>query len=78
MFFLPTNVNIEQIKIGSPDHKSNLSFGSNFHIKRNVSGKKNQGFGQQMADFCTTIIPITTVYDDEIIDSPSIKINRKI
>lgn len=78
MFFLPTSVNIDNIKIGSPDHKSSVSFGSNFLIRRYVDGKKNQGFGQQMADISATVIPINITFDDEMIDSPSIKINRNI
>lgn len=73
MFFIPAIVNIGGIKINSPDHGSAVSFGANFSVGMRVSGKKNQGFGQQMADFTRVVIPIDITLDDDFIDSPSIK-----
>lgn len=79
MFFIPTTVNIGGIKINSGDHNGVVSFGANCLIGNKVVGKKNQGFGQQMADCTITMIPIAATLDDEIIDTPSISItgNKK-
>ncbi|GHH99156.1 hypothetical protein [Neobacillus kokaensis] len=74
MYFIPTKLNICNIKINSPDHKSAINFGANFLTNMNVAGKKSQGFGQQSADDVLTIIPISITFDDDIIDIPSIKI----
>ncbi|MCQ6280393.1 hypothetical protein [Bacillus sp. EB600] len=76
MFFIPAKVNIGGIKINSPDHLSSVSFGQNFIIGENVAGKKNQGFGQQMADFTMVAVPIQITLDNDLIDIPSIKINK--
>jgi len=76
MFFIPTKVNIGSMKINSASHKCAVSVGPTFFKKMNVAGKKNQGFGQQMADFSITTVPINIVFDDEIIDIPSIKRNQ--
>ncbi|PLS09457.1 hypothetical protein [Neobacillus cucumis] len=75
MFFIPTNVNIGDVKINSPDHKSGISLGSAFLKGVNVVGKKNQGFGQQIADETGTVIPIHLIQDDDVIDSTSMKVN---
>ncbi|WML39792.1 hypothetical protein RCG19_21910 [Neobacillus sp. OS1-2] len=74
--FIPTKVTIGSMKINSPDHKSAVSVGPTFFKGINVTGKKNQGFGQQMGDFSITSVPIYIIFDDEIIDMPSIKINK--
>ena len=76
MFFIPTVVNIGGIKINSGDHNGVVSFGANCLIGNKVIGKKNQGFGQQMADCTISIIPIATTLDEDIIDNPSISIRR--
>jgi len=73
VFFIPTKVNIGSLKINSPDHLSSVSFGSNLLIGINVSGKKNQGFGQQFADCSLSAIPIQIILDNEIMDSSSQK-----
>ncbi|MDQ0200125.1 hypothetical protein [Neobacillus ginsengisoli] len=73
MFFIPTIVNIGGIKVNSPDHGSAVSFGFNCLVGIRVSGKKNQGYGQQMADCTKVAVPISIILDDEFLDSPSIK-----
>jgi hypothetical protein len=75
LFFIPTKVNIGGLKINSPDHASSISLGSNMKVGIHVTGKKNQGFGQQMADFSVSAIPIQMVLDTDMFDSPSIKNN---
>lgn len=76
MFFIPTKVNIGGIKINSPDHLSAVSFGQNFIVGENVAAKKNQGYGQQMADLTIVAIPILITIDNDQIDIPSIKISN--
>jgi hypothetical protein len=71
--FIPTKVNIGELKLGSPDHKSSVSFGTNFMIGINSAAKKNQGFGQQSADASITICPVQIVFEDELLDMPTIK-----
>ncbi|WP_066062850.1 hypothetical protein [Neobacillus soli] len=73
MFFIPTVVNIGNLKINSCEHKSAIFLGSNFVKGKNVRAKKNQGFGQQLADFSTITFPIGITFDDDEIDSPTIK-----
>ncbi|MDQ6598364.1 hypothetical protein E2K98_15315 [Bacillus salipaludis] len=77
MFFIPTKINIGGLKMGSPDHASLVSIGENYIVGVNVTGKKNQGYGQQIADLTKILIPIHTTYDDEPVDSPRVKINRE-
>jgi hypothetical protein len=75
VFFIPTNVNIGDVKINSPDHSSFVNVGPTFLKGINVYGKKSQGFGQQQADDTVTVIPIHMVLDDDLIDSPNCKQN---
>lgn len=76
--FIPTVVNISEMKIGTPDHRSNVFFGTNFYRGINNTGKKNQGFGQQFGDELITAFPINITFDDDFIDEPIVKINRDI
>ena len=75
MIFIPSNVNICNMKINSPDHGSAVNLGSSFLKGINVVGKKNQGFGQQLGNDSVTVVPIHMIQDDDTIDSTSIKIN---
>ena len=77
MFFLPTKVNITGIKLNNVDHLGSVSFSSTIKKNRNVSAKKNQGFGQQMADGSLRIFSTTSTMDDDIKDSCSQKANDK-
>jgi hypothetical protein len=76
LFFIPTKVNIGGIKINSPDHLSSVSLGQNFIVGENVAAKKNQGYGQQMADLTIVAVPILITIDNDQIDTTSIKINN--
>ena len=40
MFFIPTKVNITEIKLNNIDHGSSISFSSTLKQNRNVSGKE--------------------------------------
>jgi hypothetical protein len=71
MYFLPTKVNISGIKLNNVDHLSQVSFGSTIKRNRNVSAKKSQGFGQQMADGCLRIFSVSSTTDNDVLDSAS-------
>lgn len=73
MFFLPTNINIKDMKINNVDHLSAVSFSSTIKQNRNANAKKNQGFGQQHADGVTRVSSVSYTMDDEIVDSITIK-----
>ena len=75
MFFLPTKVNITEIKLNNIDHGSSISLSSTFKKNRNVSAKKNQGFGQQFADGCLKIHTASAILDHDVEDSNSQKVN---
>ncbi|WP_419887036.1 hypothetical protein ACN6MT_15985 [Neobacillus niacini] len=77
MDFIPTKVTINGIKLNNIDHGSSISFSSTLKINRNVSAKKNQGFGQQLADGCLKIYTTSTILDHDIEDSNSQKITGK-
>lgn len=68
MFFIPTKVNITEIKLNNIDHCSSISFSSTIIQNRNVSAKKNQGFGQQLADGCFRINTTSATFDHDVED----------
>lgn len=72
MAYLPTNLHLGYLKVNGFGSGSSVSFGENMIIGRNVTCKKNQGFGQQNSDFTVVQIPIQTTYDLDIIDSDAI------
>ncbi|OCA81675.1 hypothetical protein A8F94_22725 [Bacillus sp. FJAT-27225] len=74
--FLPTNITIKGIKLNNTDHLSTVSFNSTIKHNRNVSAKKNQGFGQQHADGCLRIFVSTSINDNEPFDSFSGKATK--
>ena len=76
MYFLPTKVNISDIKINNLDHLGAVSFSSTVKRNRNVSSKKNQGFGQQMADGTFRIFSQSSIMDQDMEDSSSRKTNN--
>ncbi|MEH7076008.1 hypothetical protein [Neobacillus drentensis] len=73
MFFLPTTINIKGIKLNNLDHLSNVSFNSTMIQNRNVSAKKNQGIGQQMADGTLRAFTVSSIFENEPQDSRSQK-----
>ena len=77
MFFKPADTKIGGLKVTSVDHLGSISFGSTEKIGRNVAAKKNQGFGQQLADFTFRAVNIHYSLDDDIIDQISIKNFKK-
>lgn len=73
MFFLPTTVNIKVMKLNNVDHLSVVSFGTTIKQNRNVNAKKNQGFGQQLADDTLRAFTVSSTIDNEAQDLMSQK-----
>jgi hypothetical protein len=73
MFFLPTTVNIKEIKLNNVDHLGDVSFTTTIKQNRNVNAKKNQGFGQQLADGTIRAFMVTSTIDNEAQDLMSHK-----
>jgi hypothetical protein len=72
MFYLPIKVNLGSIKINEVGLGSNFSIGRTISIGRSNSNKKNQGFGQQVAEMTSISVPIQLVRDADFIDSINI------
>lgn len=77
MSFMPIKINIKDIKLNNIDHLGALSFGTTIKKNRNVSAKKNQGFGQQFADGTIRMDTTSSVLDNETLDSYSQKTNSR-
>lgn len=75
MEFLPNSINIKGIKVDGTDHLGVLSLNTTMIKNRNVKAKKNQGFGQQLADGTLNAFSITATNDNEPLDGFSQKIN---
>lgn len=73
MFFLPSKVNLHDIKINTFGNNSNFSTGSNVLLNRNVSTSRNEGFGEHNADGGEFQIPICYVDDSDVLDSVTFK-----
>jgi hypothetical protein len=73
MFFLPTNITINAMKLNNVDHLGIVSLSSTTIQNRNVSAKKNQGFGQQFADGVVRAFNVSSTIDHEILDGNSQK-----
>ncbi|MBO9128386.1 hypothetical protein [Bacillus sp. 165] len=68
MFFLPSSVNLNHIKINSMENNSTISTGSTIITNHNSKIQMNEGFGEQNADEVGMYIPILFVDDSDVID----------
>ncbi|WP_128894793.1 hypothetical protein [Longirhabdus pacifica] len=73
MNFAPTLVNLVGFKVNLIDRASTISFGGVTQIDFFLSTKINQGYGEDAGDFSVSIVPISTVFDPDVIDSTSAK-----
>ncbi|WP_312472693.1 hypothetical protein [Neobacillus sp.] len=69
MFFLPTKINLGDLIVNEAGLGSSISIGSTQKISINNTTKKNQGFGQQIGDKTSIILPIHFVQDGDVIDA---------
>ncbi|MCP8969290.1 hypothetical protein NK662_12145 [Ectobacillus sp. SYSU M60031] len=73
MNFAPMIVNFLGMKINVVDHDSSAVVGPYLQVDSFVSEKRNYGFGEENGDFVLINIPISTVTDPDVLDSPSSK-----
>ncbi|MGQ9009785.1 hypothetical protein ACTXHP_16550 [Bacillus stercoris] len=73
---LPTNINISLLKTNTIGTGSSLTFGSAELRNRCSAIKRNNGFGEQNADFVAMVIPIESIDDRDGADALSMKINH--
>ena len=73
MRFSPVMVNILGLKLNALDHASVLNLGPSQHMDQFVSYKRNQGIGEQNGDLSPIVVPVSAIYDRELIDNPSFK-----
>ncbi|MED0586654.1 hypothetical protein [Bacillus subtilis] len=74
---LPTNINISHLKTNTIGTGSSLTFGSVELRNRSSAIKRNNGFGEQNADFVVIVIPIESIDDRDGADALSMKINHR-
>jgi hypothetical protein len=75
MFFLPSTVQLCNLKINSVGKACSVSIGSTEKTNRAISKKKSQGFGETSGDLCDIFIPISFVNDKDFLDSAGFKTN---
>lgn len=73
VFFTPLAINLLAFKVNSNDNQSVINAGAFLSIDQFVSYKRNQGFGEQNGDLSPVNIPINSIADPDIADSPSAK-----
>ncbi|MDP4083657.1 MAG: spore germination protein [Bacillota bacterium] len=73
VFFTPLVINLLGFKVNSVDNSSVINAGSLFYIDQFTSYKRNQAFGEQNGDLSPINIPIMSVIDPDIADSPTVK-----
>ncbi|NTU25478.1 hypothetical protein HPX95_04610 [Bacillus tequilensis] len=74
---LPTCINISHFKNNTIGTGSSLTFGSAEVRNRCSAIKRNNGFGEQNADFVVMVIPIESIDDRDGADALSMKINHR-
>ncbi|KIL42515.1 hypothetical protein SD70_01100 [Gordoniibacillus kamchatkensis] len=73
LFFTPMQVNLLGFKINAIDNGSVVNAGAFQSIDEFVSYKRNQAFGELNGDLSPTYLPISSVIDPDLVDSPSPK-----
>ncbi|WP_069839298.1 hypothetical protein [Bacillus sp. F56] len=74
---LPTNINIAHLKTNTIGSGSSLTSGSAELRNKCSAIKRNNGFGEQNADFVVMVIPIESIDDRDGADALSMKINHQ-
>jgi hypothetical protein len=73
VIFAPVEINLLGFKVNVLDHASVLNLGPHQVIDQFISYKRNQGYGEQNGDIVPFIIPIGTIWDNDMNDSLSVK-----
>jgi hypothetical protein len=72
-FFTPMQINLLALKVNAVDNASVMNAGSFQSVDQFLSYKRNQAFGEQNGDLSPVNVPINTVVDPELVDSPAAK-----
>ncbi|KJL05164.1 hypothetical protein ACFW1J_04040 [Priestia aryabhattai] len=69
MLFDSTKINLGKLNVRSADQASNISIGNTLKVTRYVTAKKNQAFGQQLADQCFSAGSAYKTVDNDYVDA---------
>lgn len=74
MFFVgPVTINLLVFKLNTIDHSAIVNMGPSEHYDVFVSYKRNQGIGEQSGDFSPIFLTASSVMDNDLVDSPTVK-----
>jgi len=73
MYFGPVTINLFSLKINAIDHSGIVNLGPSKHLDIFVSYKRSQGIGEQNGDFSPMLMTYSSVIDNDISDSPTVK-----
>lgn len=73
MYFGPVTINLFTFKINAIDHSSIVNMGPSKHLDVFVSYKRSQGIGEQNGDFSPILLTNSSVIDNDLSDSPTVK-----
>ncbi|GAB1764411.1 hypothetical protein [Priestia megaterium] len=69
MLFDSTKINLGKLNVHNVDEASSISIGSTLKVTRYVTAKKNQAFGQQLADQCFSAGSAYKTVDNDYVDA---------
>ncbi|MBM7645726.1 hypothetical protein JOD45_001945 [Scopulibacillus daqui] len=73
MIFSPMTVNLLGFKVNSMDRSSTIAFGPIQQADFYQSTKRNQAYGEQNGDAVAMYLPVSTVFDPDLLDMNSQK-----
>ncbi|MBU8852637.1 hypothetical protein BGM24_11690 [Bacillus sp. FJAT-26377] len=69
MLFDSTKINLGNLNVHNVDEASSISIGNTLKVTRYVTAKKNQAFGQQLADQCFPAGSAYKTVDNDYVDA---------
>ncbi|MEQ7804582.1 hypothetical protein C2I27_18710 [Priestia megaterium] len=69
MLFDSTKINLGNLNVHNVDEASSISIGNTLKVTRYVTAKKNQAFGQQLADQCFSAGSAYKTVDNDYVDA---------
>ncbi|NGY86520.1 hypothetical protein F6Y05_16410 [Bacillus megaterium] len=69
MLFDSTKINLGKLNVRSADQASSISIGNTLKVTRYVTAKKNQAFGQRLADQCFSAESAYKTVDNDYVDA---------
>ncbi|AEN89522.1 MULTISPECIES: hypothetical protein [Priestia] len=69
MLFDSTKINLGKLNVHNVDEASSISIGNTLKVTRYVTAKKNQAFGQQLADQCFSAGSAQKTADNDYVDA---------